>query len=593
MVLHFRGFEIWEGFGRYVDLTGNTIRNNRVAILTENNSTSFLNIGGNNIFNRGPINFPSSLFNVGIWVNEPNLSTSFIGRNTITSRFYGIHTFGGPVLNERIWRNRVELVRNLDGSGFNAPNYGIAVRDRNTPILISNQVNGVGITQQFSSSSRVRGITLENNDNPFAYCNEMDNTQFGMIAMGDNTTADLQRNIMWPARVGFLFKGIPFSVPVIPGATGAQGSFAYTNDNEWHCPFTTSALRSEDSPSLIASPFFVQAGIAPFDPSLCSVPVSTNLALPASVPQYFQITPTSTSIIDCDPFYFLRTAESDSSSEFEEREVFDPVYGPDTLSIGMLAWYYLVAMDSMDYGYNSEYRRLISRLNLFQKLSLKDSIRTSDSVLNAFYTTANNQAEGSIHKLLSATGNHDVESGFDELDNWNPGNSAEEFWWNWFEIQFRLFAFSTDTLNSGLRDTIISYASSCPDTLGYPVHAARSILFRMGLDSLFTINDCENWVYPEEIDSSESSNWNPENALLLIYPNPASVEVAFEHDLEETENIRIKVYDSMGNLKYNTLFTEESRTLTWDTSSEISGMYYVILFQNDEVVESKSLAIIH
>jgi hypothetical protein len=577
-----------------IRITGNTIRNNKVAILTENNSTSFLTIGGNDIFNPGPINFPSSNPNVGIWVNEPNLSTSFIGRNRITSRYYGIHTFGGPVFNERIWQNRVELVRNLDGSGTSVPNYGIVVRDRNTPILTSNYVKGVGITQQFSSSSKVRGITLENNDNPFAHCNEMDNTYTGMIAQGDNTTADLQRNIMRPAEVGFLFKGIPFSVPVIPGATGAQGSNAYTNDNEWHCPFNNSALRSEDSPSVLGSPFYVQNGTSPFDPGLCSVPVSTSFPLIlTSIPIINSVSPTSTSTIDCDPNYFLRVADSDSSSEFQEREVFDPVYGADTISPEMLAWYYLVAMDSMDYGDNAEYRRLMSRLTLFQKLSFKDSIRTSDSVLNAFYTTANNQAEGSIHKLLSATGNHDVESGLDELGNWNPGNSAEEFWWNWFEIQIRLFAYPTDTLNSGLRDTIISYASSCPDTLGYPVYAARSVLLRMGLDSLFTINDCENWVYPEEIDSSESSNWNHENALLLIYPNPASVEVTFEHDLEETENIRIKVYDSMGNLKYNTLFSEESRTLIWDTSSEISGMYYVILSQNDEVVESKSLAIIH
>ena len=49
----------------------------------------------------------------------------------------------------------------------------------------------------------------------------------------------------------------------------------------------------------------------------------------------------------------------------------------------------------------------------------------------------------------------------------------------------------------------------------------------------------------------------------------------------------------MSNLKLEILLSAESRILTWDTNVEISGMYYVILFQNDEVMESKSLAIIH
>jgi hypothetical protein len=577
-----------------IRITGNTIGTSTVGILTENNSNSFLYLGGNTIFNPGPINMPSSRYNCGIWVNDPVLSTSYIGTNTITSRWYGIHTFGGAVFNERIWRNNISMVSMVTPSNSNATNWGIVSRNRNTPILISNYVKGVGISQQLSFSTRLQGILLNDTDNPIAHCNEMDNTYTGMIAQGDNTTADLQRNIMWPAEVGFLFKGIPFSVPVIPGATGAQGSNVYTNDNEWHCPFTTSALRSEDSPNVTVSQFYVQNGTSPFDPGLCSVPVSTNDPNnPNSIPIINPVSPASTSMIDCDPNYFLRIAESDSSSEFEEREVFDPVYGADTLSPEMLVWYYLVAMDSMDYGDNAAYRRLISRLTLFQKLSFKDSIRTSDSIFNSFYNSAHNGAEGSIHRLLMATGNHNVESGLDELANWNPGNSAEEFWWNWFEIQFRLFAYPTDTLNSGLRDTIISYAASCPDTLGYPVYAARSVLLRMGLDTILTINDCENWMYPEEIDSLESPSWNPANALFLIYPNPASVEVTFEHDLDEVENTRIKVYDSMGNLKFNTLFSEESRTLIWDTSSEISGMYYVVLLQNDEVVESKSLAIIH
>ena len=581
----FCGLNSTFGVEWFIRITGNTIRRNTTAILTENNSTSFLNIGGNNIFNPGPINFPSSLFNVGIWVNEPNLSTSFIGRNRITSRYYGIHSFGGPVFNERIWQNRVELVQNFDSSGFNAPNYGIAVRDRNTPLISSNHVNGVGIPTQFSSSSRVRGITLENNDNPFAHCNEMDNTQFGMIAMGDNTTADLQRNIMWPARVGFLFKD--------NGQVGPQGSLTQTNDNEWHCQFSVSALRAENSFAAIFSPFYVQTGTSPFDPGLCPNVVSSSSTLLTAMPAVMNPGSASSSTIDCDPNYFLRTAESDSSSEFEEREVFDPVYGPDTLSEELISWYHLVALDSIDYGIYTEYNRLTSRLNLYRKLAQYETLRETDSIFNAFYTIADSGTEKFISDLLIAVGDNNLEDGLELLSNWSPSNSTEEAWWNWFEISFRLTENGSDTLTSGLKDSIVDYAGRCPDALGYPVYAARTILMRLNLDTLIEIHECENWSFADEIDSSEVNYNNPENTILSIYPNPANIEVSFEHDLEETEDVRIKVYDSMGNLRLNETFGIGQRTLVWDTSLEITGMYYVLLLQDDVLIESKSLAIIH
>ena len=568
-----------------IRITGNTIRNNKVAILTENNSTSFLNIGGNDIFNPGPINFPSSLFHVGIWVNEPNLSTSFIGRNRITSRFYGIHTFGGPVFNERIWQNRVELVRNLDGSGTSVPNYGIVVRDRNTPILTSNYVKGVGITQQFSSASMVRGITLENNDNPFAHCNEMDNTFTGMIAQGDNTTADLQRNIMRPAEVGFLFKD--------NGQVGAQGSLTQTNDNEWHCQFTTSALRAENSFNASLSPFFVQSGISPLDPNLCANIVSSNSILPNAIPVIIGTGSTGSSTIDCDPNYFLRVAVSDSSSEFEDREVFDLVYGPDTLSEELISWYHLLVLDSLDFGIYPEYSRLISRLHLYRKLAQYETLRETDSIFNSFYTIADSGTEKFISNLLNAVGNNIIEDGVELLSEWTPSNATEEAWWNWFEISFRLRENSSDTLSSGLKDSIVYYASMCPDAFGYPVYAARTILMRLNLDTLIEMHECENWSFTDEIDSSEIDYDDPENTILSIYPNPANIEVSFEHDLEETEDVRIKVYDSMGNLRLNETFGTGLRTLVWDTSLEITGMYYVLLLQDDVLIESKSLAIIH
>ena len=50
---------------------------------------------------------------------------------------------------------------------------------------------------------------------------------------------------------------------------------------------------------------------------------------------------------------------------------------------------------------------------------------------------------------------------------------------------------------------------------------------------------------------------------------------------------------NLSNLKLEILLSAESRILTWGTNAEISGMYYVILIQDDIVVESKSLAIIH
>jgi hypothetical protein len=568
-----------------IRISGNTIGTSTVGILTENNSNSFLYIGGNTIFNPGPINMPSSRYNCGIWVNDPMLSTSYIGTNTITSRWYGIHTFGGAVFNERIWRNNISMVSMVTPSISNATNWDIVSRNRNTPILISNYVKGVGISQQLSFSTRLQGILLNDTDNPIAYCNEMDNTHTGMIAMGDNTTADLQRNVMQPAQVGFLFKD--------NGQVGAQGSLTQTNDNEWHCQFTTSALRAENSFAAIFSPFYVQTGTSPFDPGLCPNVVSSSSTLLTAMPAVMNPGSASSSTIDCDPNYFLRTAESDSSSEFEEREVFDPVYGPDTLSEELISWYHLLVLDSLDFGIYPEYNRLISRLNLYRKLARYETLRETDSIFNSFYTIADSGTEKFISNLLNAVGNNNIEDGVELLSEWTPSNTTEEAWWNWFEISFRLRENSSDTLSSGLTDSIVYYASMCPDAFGYPVYAARTILMRLNLDTLIEMHECENWSFTDEIDSSEIDYDNPENTILSIYPNPANIEVSFEHDLEETEAVRIKVYDSMGNLRLNEAFGTSQRTLVWDTSLEITGMYYVLLLQDDVLIESKSLAIIH
>jgi hypothetical protein len=569
-----------------IRITGNTIRNNTTAILTENNSTSFMYIYGNDIFNPGPINFPSSSPNVGILVNEPNLSTSYIGRNTITSRWYGIHSFGGPVLNERIWQNRVELVRNLDGSGTSVSNFGIAVRDRNTPILISNYVKGVGISQQFSSASRVRGITLENNDNPFAHCNEMDNTYTGMIAQGDNTTADLQRNIMWPAEVGFLFKD--------NGQVGVQGSLTQTNDNEWHCPFTVSGLRAENSFFANASIFYVQNNTSPYDPSLCGTNNGTSSNQPGAVgspgwPDVQLISGPDNSLIDCDLTYFLRVAESDSSSENVELEDFDPVSGPDTVSNDLIEYFRIVTMDSVNYESNETYLKFMSRYKLYRILKKFDSLRVQDSLFSDFFANNDSGSIGKIDRLIGATGNHEADDVEAELQDWNPENDLETVWKNWFT--FSVFP-AQSTYSSESIDSILTIANLCPDSYGYPVHAARTTLLRLGLDSLIEIQDCEQWKYNEEIEE-DSISVGTSIELLNIYPNPASVEVTFEHDLEETENVSIKVYDNMGNLKYNEMFSGSSRELQWNVGSEISGLYYVILIQDDVIIQGKSLVILH
>jgi hypothetical protein len=388
---------------------------------------------------------------------------------------------------------------------------------------------------------------------------------------------------MRSGRVGFLFKNM--------GQVGVQGGVAYTHDNEFHCPFSVSALRAENSQFANFSIFHVQNNTTLYDPSLCGANNGTSSANAPLGTNGFPWWPwvqtqlsAGNSTIPCSPFYFLRTAETDSSSEYEDREVFDPVYGPEILDEQVIAFLHKIAMDSLEYESNAEYLRFISRYQLYSIIKDRDSLRIQDSIFSMFYTVADSGSIGKIDRVIHALGNREPEDAEDELNNWSTSGDVEETWKSWFYIVLDPEAEISN---------ILDIANHCPEDFGYPVHAARSKLLALGLDSLIEIQDCEQWLYAEDMDEEDSPGEGTPEYILSIYPNPASIEVTFEHELESTENVRIIVYDNMGNLKYNELFAENSRNLSWDTSLEISGLYYVILMQDDIVLESKTLAIIH
>ncbi len=94
-------------------------------------------------------------------------------------------------------------------------------------------------------------------------------------------------------------------------------------------------------------------------------------------------------------------------------------------------------------------------------------------------------------------------------------------------------------------------------------------------------------------NNSEQQGTAAKESALSIYPNPSDggiVNLEIKGD-ERLNNVSIEVYNLTGQLVASYSFSGENRLVTVNTHKLIPGVYFVKLFSNTQLIETKKLLI--
>lgn len=84
-------------------------------------------------------------------------------------------------------------------------------------------------------------------------------------------------------------------------------------------------------------------------------------------------------------------------------------------------------------------------------------------------------------------------------------------------------------------------------------------------------------------------------ADLMVFPNPASSEVSVTYRLPASKNIKLEIYDAVGNLVYDLVNKKQAAggyTVTFNTATIANGIYYVKLMGDNVNLKTEKIVVI-
>ncbi len=111
--------------------------------------------------------------------------------------------------------------------------------------------------------------------------------------------------------------------------------------------------------------------------------------------------------------------------------------------------------------------------------------------------------------------------------------------------------------------------------------------------------DFSNNIFIDDFNISGSVGIEDNNpgalADLSVFPNPASSEVSVTYRLPSSKNIKLQVYDAIGNLVYDLVNQKQpagSYTVTFNTSTIANGIYQVKLVGDNVNLKTDKIVVI-
>lgn len=591
-------------------IRGNKIQGARLGIVSWRNPQS--NIASvSNAITATPLAVPmSNLPWNGIHYDELGFNSAVIRGNTIGAKTTGIFMTGisGPVASQgfQVRKNTINMTTNpmfSSSSGLWGENHGIRAIALDRPIISWNQIDGPHVYSTNPVSNSLLGIEVDNNTNPRIYCNTIQEAKDGIVITGPNAPGEVRRNVLNPGRTAIWGRS--------GGAMGAQMSWPLSNgmwhssDNEFNCPFSLSVLRADGSLGFgwarwIYNPISSQN----FDPgnSNCIAtgtsiyswfPGGGTACIQNWIPCAIAVPTNSISYIsDFSPDFcnFPSTPARTSEEEEDDGTLEEfPEYTVSDTWVSQMHGILDTLMDSLD----SPIQKYYLELNLFRYLDRQDSLLLTDTLLASWFLHSDRNKLVTLREIENYLAYGIYDSALWALNNWNPETQHELAYKTVYSVTARLGTDSINILTASENEQLREIALYCPDSIGTPVHLARSIL--LVLDTFSGISDCEfaNLQFLESDSlNSDSSGFSSEE-VLKVYPNPGDELVTLEHLLPQGTDYAFRVINALGQEELWVELEEGNDLYEWDTKTLQQGLYYVFLYHDGLLKEYKLLSIIH
>jgi hypothetical protein len=541
--------------------------------ITTHYSSSYIgaNNGKSNISNN-IINVPNSDYQSGVGINTSfSKSGTTMASNTIN--FIGL------------------LVPNGEIPQWSA-NLGIQVQNSDKFNIRNNAING---DPQALSTGRAHGIYMSRNTNYSMDCNAINNTQFGLTAIGANPSGKynkinentfnttraglLMRHLAvdgWVGNIGEYLLGAPFTKYDANNHFNNINSNGATNKKVWritvpNCNASAGDIITTQAANLTQAESIVTGGTAG-----CKVVV-------------FNHPPTAfTQIAACNPP--------------------PPVLPPDH----DLEYDRLIAQDLINYYNYVEGARLLDMEALLSILEQDATLRASDAILSNYYNNVQNTDLARLYQIdknMSILYDLDPlqypiqwQAKYEEVSNLNNSLEADNVivenqrWIN--NILLYLANHNLEDMESTTIEEVKTLASQCPYIAGDAVFKARNILAPYEANIRYDdLTICNNQgVYKGGVNEfdlenkslfGESSPHALEGNLVKVYPNPNNGLLKI--DYKTKEDGQLNLYDISGRCIRVILLPRNTQHIVADISELARGIYTYSISINNIVINNGKL----
>jgi hypothetical protein len=115
----------------------------------------------------------------------------------------------------------------------------------------------------------------------------------------------------------------------------------------------------------------------------------------------------------------------------------------------------------------------------------------------------------------------------------------------------------------------------------------------------YTSGDLSNNIYIDDINITGVVGMEENNpgisADMVVYPNPAGADVSVTYRLSDSRNVKLEMYDALGNLVEELVSQKQapgSYSVSFSTSGISNGIYQIRLSGDNVNLKTEKLVII-
>ncbi len=561
-----------------LNIANNTLTNVKQSILVANNNRMNLNIQNNTIANTS--GSAASYHPDGIFVSEATAVNSPLpyrirynnidmGSGNVGQRM-GIYCRNLPGV--KIVENQVLIKEyTTDLPAGQAKPGGIVLDNCNQFLISCNTISANLNNPSTLYWNWTKGISVNGGSGKGIYSNIITNTGIGILAMGNQSSTAVERDILTKSTARF--KGIQLQ----NGQLMSQGSSGVNGNG---CSITWNSLGSNDWTAFTFGTITSLTG--------CTLHVQT-------VPSPLNITGVS-------PLFSIPADASGPSNyptynpPFPCPSQISSVIPPSDNGFKTLR---MLAKDSVYYPASLAYAKTIALMDLYVAFKT-DSFINLDTVIAAFADTFKNSIYGQLLDInMSQYTGMDLKTA-DSLWDWNDTivaiDSISDILKTVNDFLFSKVSIG-ESLDSSQLNTLSTIAWLCPFRCGIGVYGARAIVENLDTMTNHYYNCCELQTENCEEDyrlEEKSNNQTQINdkEIYSLYPNPATNEIMFEYKTNDLEQILLNLYSVSGKIIKSFKLDSGIGKLIIDTSEISNGIYFVQVIKNFELVYRQKVCII-